>query len=179
MTSTKFTISQASNITGKGRTTLNRHIKDGKLTIERNEQGHKIVDASELLRVYGPDLDFDLADGKPSKTRRSESKEEGGNAAVKELNDKLIEQYKAQIETLKDALDKAQDGQNRVTLLLEKQTQDGSEWQTSMDAMSEKIANQTKQQLEEMNRRHERELTQVKKALHAERSKSIWKRLFG
>jgi hypothetical protein len=179
MTSTKFTISQASDITGKGRTTLNRHIKDGKLTIERNEQGHKIVDASELLRVYGPDLDFDLANGKPSKTKRSESKEEGGNAAVKELNDKLIEQYKAQIETLKDALNKAQDGQNRVTLLLERQTQDGSEWQSSLDAMTEKIAKQTEQQIDDMNRRHERELAQVKKALQANRNKTLWERLFG
>lgn len=178
MTSTKFTISQASNITGKGRTTLTRHIKEGKLTIERNDQGHKIVDASELLRVYGSDLDFDLADGKTSKTRRIESREEGGNAAVKELNDKLIEQYKSQVETLKEALDKAQDGQNRVTLLLERQTKDGTDWETSLTAMTEKIANQTRQQFDEMNRRHEREIAVLKKALQASQRKSIWTTLF-
>ena len=179
MTNTKFTISQASNITGKGRTTLTRHIKEGKLTIERNDQGHKIVDASELLRVYGPDLDFDLADGKQTKTRRIESQGDAGNTAVTELNNKLIDQYKAQVETLKEALDKAQEGHNRVTLLLEKQTKTGSDWESSLSAMTEKIASQTKQQLDEMNHRHQTELTQIKKVLHAERNKSFWKRLLG
>jgi C4-type Zn-finger protein len=179
MTSTKFTITQATRIVDKGRTTLNRHIKEGLLSVEKNDQGHKIVDASELLRVYGPDLDFDLADGNKTKTRRSESQDDSGNAAVKELNEKLIDQYKAQVETLKDALDKAQEGQNRVTLLLEKQTKDGSDWESSLATMTEKIANQTKQQLDEMNRRHQSEMNKLKSALHAERSKSFWKRLFG
>lgn len=49
----KHTISEASRITGKSRSTLHRHIKSGKLSKSLDESGAPIIDTSELQRVYG------------------------------------------------------------------------------------------------------------------------------
>src|SRR5262245_32888112 len=57
MTTTKYTISAARRATGLSRTTIANHIKDGKLSCETNDQGHKLIDGSELHRVYGDKFD--------------------------------------------------------------------------------------------------------------------------
>lgn len=49
----KLNLSQAAKIVGRNRTTLWRHINNGKLSIERDRDGNPLVDTSELLRVYG------------------------------------------------------------------------------------------------------------------------------
>ena len=85
----------------------------------------------------------------------------------------------AQIDHLQQALGKAQEGQNRVTLLLEQRSTDTSAWQASLDAMSDKIANQTDKQIKALQERHDNELMKLKRALYKERSKSLWQRLFG
>ena len=83
---TKYTLTQASNIVGKGRTTLNRHIKEGRLTVEKNDQGHKVLDASELLRVYGSSLDFESADAK-SGNKRTVNSGKPDDCALEELRE--------------------------------------------------------------------------------------------
>ncbi len=49
----KLNISQAAKAIGKDRRTLQRHIKQGKLSCEIDSSGHKLIDISELQRVYG------------------------------------------------------------------------------------------------------------------------------
>lgn len=46
-------ISEASRLTKKSRTTVHRYISNGKLSICTDENGIKKVDTSELLRVFG------------------------------------------------------------------------------------------------------------------------------
>lgn len=46
-------ISEASKLTGKSRTTIHRHIDTGKLSRVQDETGGYKLDTSELLRVYG------------------------------------------------------------------------------------------------------------------------------
>lgn len=58
----KFNISEASRITKKARSTIQRHINQGLLSAEKNAQGKKVIDVSELQRVYG-NLDIDATAG--------------------------------------------------------------------------------------------------------------------
>jgi hypothetical protein len=48
------TISEASRLTGKSRSTIYLHKKQGKLSLCTTYGGRPAVDTSELLRVYGP-----------------------------------------------------------------------------------------------------------------------------
>ena len=51
---TRVSISEAARLTGKSRTTLHRLIKTGELSTCSGERNKKMVDISELLRVFGP-----------------------------------------------------------------------------------------------------------------------------
>ena len=181
MTSTKYSISAASRIIGKSRATVSRHMKAGKLSYEIDREGNKLIEASELVRVYNDGCNFDREEkrGQTSETKRSESKSDDGAAAIKQMQDQLLGQYVAQIDHLQQALEKAQDGQNRVTLLLEQRSSTSREWQISLDAMTEKIANQTQTQLQIIQDRHNKEINQLKRILHSERKKSFWQKLLG
>jgi hypothetical protein len=46
-------ISEAARLTGKGRATIQRHIKNGKLSVGKDAAGNPVIDTSELVRVYG------------------------------------------------------------------------------------------------------------------------------
>lgn len=50
----KHSISEAAKLTGKARSTLHRHLKDGKISKERDADGQPVIDTAELVRVYGP-----------------------------------------------------------------------------------------------------------------------------
>jgi len=49
----KLNISQAARAARVSRKTMQTHIKQGKVSYETNEKGNKVIDTSELLRVYG------------------------------------------------------------------------------------------------------------------------------
>ena len=49
----KISISEASRLTGKSRTTLHRLIKAGELSSSSGMKNTKLLDTSELLRVFG------------------------------------------------------------------------------------------------------------------------------
>ena len=50
---TKFNISQAAKNFDKDRSTIQRHIKQGKLSYDIDRVGHKVIDLTELIRAYG------------------------------------------------------------------------------------------------------------------------------
>lgn len=49
----EVSVSKAARMTGKGRSTIQRHIKEGKLSVGKGESGNPVIDVSELIRVYG------------------------------------------------------------------------------------------------------------------------------
>ena len=51
---TKVSISEAARLTGKSRTTLHRLIKTGELSTCHGARNARMVDVSELIRVFGP-----------------------------------------------------------------------------------------------------------------------------
>ncbi len=188
MTKTQYSISAASRISGKSRATISRHIKSGKLSCELDRDENKVVNASELVRVYGNECDFAREElrednrgekrGVASDTAQSESQDKTSHAAIEAVREQQISQYVAQIEHLQQALDKAQDSQNRITLLLEQRSSDSNDWESSLETMASKLANQTQNQIEELRANHTEEILKLKRALHRERNKSLWRRLF-
>ena len=46
-------ISEAARLAGKGRSTIQRHIKSGKLSASQDAAGNPVIDTSELCRAYG------------------------------------------------------------------------------------------------------------------------------
>lgn len=52
----QFSLSQAAKETGKGKSSIHRAIKSGKLSAHRHEDGTYSIDASELFRAFPPTL---------------------------------------------------------------------------------------------------------------------------
>lgn len=55
---------RAADITGISKSTIQRAMKSGKLSFSRNDNGHRVIDVSELERVYGLKTDV-TPEGKP------------------------------------------------------------------------------------------------------------------
>lgn len=53
MAKTLLNLSQAAQAAGITRRTLYNHVKQGKVTVSRDEKNNPVVDVSELIRVYG------------------------------------------------------------------------------------------------------------------------------
>ena len=49
----QVSISEASRLTNKTRKTIYKYINDGLLTVSMDTQGKKVIDISELIRVFG------------------------------------------------------------------------------------------------------------------------------
>lgn len=47
-------LTAASRVAGVGRSTIVRSLKSGRLSATTNEQGERVIDTSELSRVFGP-----------------------------------------------------------------------------------------------------------------------------
>ncbi|MGL4514405.1 MAG: hypothetical protein ACRCT8_15055 [Lacipirellulaceae bacterium] len=126
---TQYTITSAHRITGKSRTTIQKHLKRGVLSCTLGPDGVKLIDASELLRVYGDACDFARAEEGASTSQPLADESATLRTrldATQELLDTLREerrrerdQLTAQVEHLRDSLKLAQEGHNRATLLLE------------------------------------------------------------
>jgi len=150
---TKYTITAAHRITGKSRTTLQRHLKSGKLSCSEDHDGNRLLDASELIRAYGDACDFSQEEQAAANPKK---REEGSSDSlhhrletVQQRLDTLDEerhrerqQLQSQIDHLQEALRLAQEGHNKATLLLESRAAGGGEWKASIKSLEEKISNQ-------------------------------------
>lgn len=151
--STKYSISAASRATGKSRNTIAKHLKQRRLSCEVTPQG-KLIDASELIRVYGDAFRADRGDdneaeaGADPKHRREEGPSAGTHSLKQQLKKEVEERererehYREQIAQLEQALERAQEGHNRATLLLENHAQgrDGaSEWRDAIKRLENRV----------------------------------------
>lgn len=201
----RYSVSQAAKIIGTSRQTIYRHIDSKPISVEKDENGNQYIEASELMRVYGSNINFSAVDEtevtppKPSALHvvtNSESHndlrvtEERLNSAQKEIDlmqaqsEREREQYDARIEYLEKALDKAQEGYNNVTKLLEDHSateKRAGDWEKSMKSLEARISNQEKAVKEEQQKAQKilQQNRMLKKALEEERNKSFWQRLFG
>jgi excisionase family DNA binding protein len=89
-----LTISEAARETGKGKTTVWRAIKSGRLSATRGEGGEHLIDPAELARAFPPE---------PPKERRME-RDGTAQAVLEAENIQLRERLAETKERLEDAL---------------------------------------------------------------------------
>ena len=208
MTSTKHSISAAHRITGKSRTTISSHMKSGKLSYEENQDGEKVIDASELIRVYGEQCNFDQVNTEANKPEKKISIAQSNDQTVQSdlllakqkidsLNEKA-DSYKEEIEYLRERLDKSDktvsDIAQLTKLITDQRDKDNSagDWKKSIKALEDRIANQEKaaqkkadtldkekEELKAQLEEKEKRLKEEQAALELEKSKSFLHKLFG
>jgi len=193
---TKYSLSAAARIADKSRTTIASHIKSGKLSVTTSPDGNRLVDASELIRVYGDECDFDRArrGSKPASNTISrevtndEQRTPTALHTVRQLleserkeRDREREQLQARIDHLEDSLKRSQEGHNRATLLLENRTSGVGDLENSFRTLEARIANQeddSRKERQEIKNQAKRKIDHFKRALEEEQNKSVWQRLF-
>lgn len=200
----KYSISEASRVVGVTRKTLYKHIDKKPITVEKDNNDRPVIDASELIRVYGDQCKFDFDSGsddteksKHQSTEVSNSKSTEIAVIKKELE--LVrgqfrsekENFEEQIDYLRKKLDEANGESRKLTAQITDQREKvdrTEEWDRAIKALEERIANQEKiaKQKEEREEKLRREQVALKKALEAEKkkleaekNKSVWKKLFG
>ncbi len=91
---TRLSISEAARWVGKTRRTLQRHIKDGKLSVNEDKQGRKYIDYVELGRVYPEDFKQPKTDDKVSKNEKKSQGDAGDSGFLPEKVTILEEQVR-------------------------------------------------------------------------------------
>lgn len=204
MTSTNFNVSEAHRITGKSRTTIKKHMEEGRLPYTLDKNGKRVINAQDLITVYGDDCNFDRANGKNPSTVKidtvKDEKNRSQNLDVQFLKD-LLDKEKAdraqerellaqQIENLKDDL-KAERKKNDGPKLLEDKSNETKEFQKWMRGMEQRIEHQEKES-KELNEKRQNRLRQYKamknkneeletklSELLEGKNKPFWQKLFG
>ena len=202
----KVTITKAAKMAGVSRNTIYNDIDSGVLSFTSNARNKKLIDVSELARVY-ENVEFEDEQPKNKASQSVEKRtetlkqlskqdisaqvlQERLKASEKSLENLTEERererqnYENRLEALETALTKAQDGYNSVTKLLEDQRTKESgagDWEKAIHALEQRLANQEKssKEREEKEQRLLKQNRGLKQALEQEKNKSIWKKLFG
>ena len=189
MTRTSYSIAAAHRITGRSRTTIAKHVKTGKLSCSVDSNGQKRIEATELIRVYGDDLDFSVEEGSSiAKSKTNNSVNEASAATVQLLQERVereqVERERErnllmeQIDHLKEALSKSQEGQNRVALLLENQSGAAADTKRRLNEIEESLVKQQREAHERL-KAGSREIERLKRALvESQKKRGLVARLF-
>lgn len=120
----KISISEAARLTGKSRTTLHRLIKTGELSTCHGARNARMVDVSELIRVFGP------LEHRPSEQVTAQDSEHSGTG-VSVQNEQVIAQLRQEVEHLKTLVsskDSHIDSLKQAMLLIEHKHTGDSPW---------------------------------------------------
>ena len=202
----KYTVIQAAKITGKSRQTIYRHIESKPISVTQDDDGNQLIDASELIRVYGDSLNFDALNEKAeeNETVTKQLNVTPVEQVVTPSNDTQIElvELNAKVESLKSQLQAKEDENDFIKKLLEEEKAERkaannlledhrgreSKWDQQFRAIEQRLANQEKQAKEREekeekllneNKRVKQAYVKKKKELEAEQSKGFFKKLFG
>lgn len=120
----KISISEAARLTGKSRTTLHRLIKTGELSTCHGARNARMVDVSELIRVFGP-LEHRASEHVNVQVA------EHSDTGVSAQNEQTIAQLRQEVEHLKtlvSAKDSHIDSLRQAMLLIEHTHTGDSPW---------------------------------------------------
>lgn len=120
----KVSISEASRLTGKSRTTLHRLIKTGELSTCHGARNARMVDVSELIRVFGH-IEH------PASEQVSAQVSEHSGTGISVQNEHVIAQLRQEVEHLKtlvSAKDSHIDSLRQAMLLIEHTHTGASPW---------------------------------------------------
>lgn len=196
----KYTVNEAAKIVGATRQTIYRHIESKPISVIKDDNGNQMIDASELIRVYGNNINFDALneDVTPSETVTPQQHVTSFNSPDVTEDKIKLARLEGEIEKLSLLIEKAEDENNYVKKLLEDEKNErkkannlledmrqkesgGDNWEKMMKALEQRIANQEKS-VKEQKDREQRILRQnkaLKQALTNEKNKSLWQKLFG
>ncbi len=196
----KYTVNEAAKIVGATRQTIYRHIESKPISVIKDDNGNQMIDASELIRVYGNNINFDALneDVTPSETVKPQQHVTSFNSPDVTEDKIKLARLEGEIEKLSLLIEKAEDENNYVKKLLEDEKNErkkannlledmrqkesgGDNWEKMMKALEQRIANQEKS-VKEQKDREQRILRQnkaLKQALTNEKNKSLWQKLFG
>lgn len=154
-------------------------MKSGKLSFEEDESGNRVIDASELMRVYGDACDFDRAD-ETGRSVQHDSAEQPVNIQLELAREKIegleekVDLFKDEVDYLRERLTKSDERAGdfaRLTKLLT----DGREHKSEQVSVQDKKLEDLDRTIAELKQQH----TRVLRELKAEKSKSLWRRIVG
>lgn len=144
---------RAAELTGKSKSTIQRSMNSGKLSYEMDANNRRIIDVSELERVFG--LQSHNTESGASEAVEAELKKasnmlemERMKMQIKALEDQL-EAGKEQIEDLKMQRDQWQKQAQQVLLTSEYSQRQAEEYKAELQAREEKAKVRRQQMLEE------------------------------
>ncbi len=104
-------LTAASRVAGVGRSTIVRALKSGRLSATTNEHGERVIDTSELARVFGP-----LKGNDYPNEQAVDSHDIGQNGDMVSL---LREQLMAALEREQQAIEQGREREGRLLAMLE------------------------------------------------------------
>lgn len=117
-------LTAASRAAGVGRSTIVRALKSGRLSATTNEQDERVIDTSELARVFGP-----LKGSAYPNEQAVDNHDIGQNSDMVSL---LREQLAAALEREKQAVEQGRERETRLLALLETEQQTRRELETKL-----------------------------------------------
>ena len=194
----KYSVNQAAQIVGVTRQTIYRHIDSKPISVIKDDDGNQLIEASELMRVYGNDINFDAPHGKndagiTDKKLQDVTSAEAVETMSVEERIKII-QLEAQLESLQTQLDEKENQEDYLKQLLEEEKAErraannlledhrGKEnkWEGQLKAMERRVANieQTSELWEKRARQQLQQNKKLKKEVE-DSKKGFFKTLFG
>lgn len=195
----QVTVSQASVLTGKSRQTINDATKDGSLSFTKNKRGHKVIDISELSRVYDIVEDIDALSKKSSNKNVEEgdkpsTPKKGLEKEIASIREEILASQtrerrlmEDQIELLKTSVEEARRDKENYVKLLENHNKGGSSAEIELlkqtnESLSDQVSQLLKREEQREKERQEarqRRLDKIKADEEAERSRGFFSKLFG
>ena len=179
----KYSISESARIAGITRKTFYKHIDKKGISVEKDQDNNPLIDASELIRVYGDQCSFEL-DTKQQETvpvvtpsTEINTSKDVEIATLKERVKNLEEQREHFEKLYQEERLERQETKKLLTDGREKQEQ----WQKAFaDLQTQVITSQqtTKEEMEEFKTLTKKRIIAYKRALEAEKNKPLWQRLF-
>ena len=194
----QYTINEAAKIVGKTRQTIYRHIASKPISVILDDNENQMIEASELIRVYGNNIKFDALNGDtteqaaPQKLQRVTSKAQDVTASIEEAIQltKLegeVGKLKAQLESkeeetdyLKKLLEEEKAERKASNNLLEDHRERETKWDKQFNAMENRVSNVEKSS--KIWEGRARKLNKEKKELVnrvEEQNQTVWRKLFG
>ncbi|HMQ12560.1 MAG TPA: hypothetical protein PKD21_03840, partial [Candidatus Competibacter phosphatis] len=109
-----FNISAAARAVGTSRASIQRAIKSGRLSATTNEQGKRVIDLSELLRVFGP-----LKQGEQASTDASMDVEQRDTPSIAVHEQGLVDALREHLDDAREQLRLAQEEKRHLLSMLE------------------------------------------------------------
>jgi len=117
-------LTAASRAAGVGRSTIVRALKSGRLSATTNEQGERVIDTSELVRVFGP--------LKGAGYPREQAVDSRGIDQNDDMVTLLREQLTAALEREKQTVEQGREREARLLALLESEQQARRDLETKL-----------------------------------------------